>query len=143
MADLITHVEALAREHRVTVRRERRKGGRKGAKAYPSERLVVTYGINGQLDYFVALHEVGHCVLQHHLSAESQTLHIEAEAWEWALKHGIVRPSVLTRQGIAKRLKSYTDGGSFTKPPVKPGTPAGKSSTETTATARSPSMSAR
>lgn len=104
-AAYIESVEALSKKHDVTVRRELRQGGIKGAKAYPDRKLVVTYGITSQKHYFTALHEIGHCVLS--AAPDEQQLYEEAEAWVWAVKNAICTPNARVRQYIGQCLQSY------------------------------------
>ena len=114
MPDLLVHATLLAREHGIDLQKTRRRGNRggsSGAKAYPAEQRVVTYGINGQRDYFTALHEIGHCVCLHSGSVRgARLLEVEAEAWDWALQNAVVVASSATKQHIGDCLKQYGEG---------------------------------
>lgn len=102
------HVEALGREHGITVRRLA--PAEKNVKAYTG--VVLVRGINTQINYFEALHELGHVVLGHSGGRmAANCLEKEAEAWEWAVTHAIVPPSVRTRRDIGNCLRRYRDHG--------------------------------
>jgi hypothetical protein len=60
--------------------------------------------------YFVWLHELGHVACGHVYTLglrEPGQLEREAEAWEWAVQHSIVKPDAADWQEIARCLTTY------------------------------------
>ena len=104
----IEHVERLAAEHGVTVRRLA--PAEKNVKSYGP--VILVRGINTQINYFEALHELGHSILVHVGGQKSpDTLCKEAEAWQWAIDNALVTPSARTRRDIGECLREYRDHG--------------------------------
>jgi hypothetical protein len=61
--------------------------------------------VRSQVTYFLALHEIAHCLL--HRTRRVPRLTEEAEAWEWALGHAVVDPSPATARSMYRKLGSY------------------------------------
>ena len=111
------HMRALAREHDVKYRCDRRSPPsqrRVRGEAYYAKRylLLHTQGqdIEDEETYFVALHELAHVVLDHNPRgpfAWANRLEAEAEAWCWALEHALHPPSRWTAHTISDRLWGY------------------------------------
>lgn len=93
------HVAELAEAHGVIIR-DRSPGGR----ATPSLRMVAIGPVTGVVSYYVALHEIAHCVGR---GRSAPKLECEANAWQWAIDNAIVPPTPAVRKGIARRLRSY------------------------------------
>ena len=93
------HIAELAEAHGIIIR-ERSPGGT----ATPSLRMVAIGPVSGVVSYYVALHEIGHCVTR---SASKPTLEREAISWEWAIENALVPPTPAVRKGIVRRLRSY------------------------------------
>lgn len=115
--NLVKHVSELAEAMDVRVVKMRKgsdRGGSSGPKSYSGgRRLIVTYGINTQRDYFIALHELGHIA---NAPQSPKLLEREANAWQWALDNALVEPSLLTKGKIAEWLGSYAESGTETPP---------------------------
>lgn len=105
---LVKHVSDLAKQLDVKVVKMRKgsdRGGSSGPKSYGGyKRLIVTYGINTQQDYFIALHELGHIANE---PQSPKLLEREANAWQWALDNALVEPSLLSKAKMAEWLGSY------------------------------------
>lgn len=94
------HVVALCKEHEV--RRIVKPGrGRCRARA----RVIRHPPIVEEMNYFVALHEIGHAVLG--LPPGLCRLEREAWCWRWALEHAAYAPHFSTRQRISACLVRY------------------------------------
>jgi hypothetical protein len=93
------HVVELAEAHGLLIR-ERRPGGR----ATPSLRLIEIGPVRGPVSYYVALHEIGHCVGR---GRSAPLLEGEANAWEWAIDHAMIAPTPAVRKAIVRCLRSY------------------------------------
>jgi hypothetical protein len=98
------HIEDLCREHGIELvgassrgRAIRWRGGRLEISIPP---------IRGQVSYFLALHEIGHLVGR---GRSAPRLESEANAWLWALDHGVVEPTPATLRSISRRLRGYLD----------------------------------
>jgi hypothetical protein len=98
------HIEDLCREHGIELvgassrgRAIRWRGGRLEISIPP---------IRGQVSYFIALHEIGHLVGR---GRSAPRLESEANAWLWALDHGVVEPTPATLRSISRRLRGYLD----------------------------------
>jgi hypothetical protein len=98
------HIEDLCREHGIELvgassrgRAIRWRGGKLEISIPP---------IRGQVSYFIALHEIGHLVGR---GRSAPRLESEANAWLWALDHGVVEPTPATLRSISRRLRGYLD----------------------------------
>lgn len=71
------------------------------ARAWSGHRVVAIGTIDSEVDYLVALHEIGHVVLGHvgekGKLVSRMILRTEVEAWQWALKH---KRCPLTQAGV-------------------------------------------
>lgn len=92
------HIKQLCDEHDIefTV-----KEGRGHAKV--KSRQIQIPPIQEDMDYFVALHEVGHIMG----GLGGLRLDREGKAWTWALKHALFEPEYPIRQRICSLLVRY------------------------------------
>jgi hypothetical protein len=98
---LAAHVIDLCHQHRKTWRVQGR------GRAFPRIGIFDSPEVKGQVTYFLALHELAHCVLRHH-STKLCRLEQEAEAWRWALDNCCKDPTTATARQIYRRLvRSY------------------------------------
>ena len=97
---LDAHIEELCRQHSVT---RIVKPGRGRCRA--RSRVIRHPPIQEEMNYFVALHEIGHAVLG--LPAGLSRLDREAWCWRWALDHAAYEPHFSTRQRISACLVRY------------------------------------
>ncbi len=109
-ARLHSHVEALAAEHGFEWREEDVDllGGEADFKEawFRSPILVTEY------DYLMALHELGHLVLDlQTFDEDGQVLYLnEADVWEWALDEALIRPGTAARGQIRHTIHTHDDG---------------------------------
>jgi hypothetical protein len=99
-APLAAHVEGLCDGHGI-------RWSHRNLQAYATSttRRIAFPRIRDRKDYFVALHEIAHIVLEH----GSPSLRQEREAWNWALEHARVKPTQAVRAMIRRALRSYGD----------------------------------
>lgn len=64
--------------------------------------------VKGLSTYFMALHELGHCVAR---GRGARKLEREANCWKWAIDMAIREPTPAVRRMISKALQSYLDAG--------------------------------
>lgn len=93
------HVAELAEANGVEVEVYQGNG-----RAVPRERVIRIKAVRGVVSYYVALHEIGHCVMR---GRSKPTLECEALAWQWAIDRAIVKPSPAVRKMIRRALRSY------------------------------------
>ena len=64
-----------------------------------------------ELNYFVLLHELGHCANGHDRSPKTPAdeIDMEGQAWDWALDNCLTPPSPDTCAHIRDALKHYAD----------------------------------
>ena len=80
---------------------------------YPRERRIETTPIRSRIDYFNALHELGHAALGHgkaqsiYGSSRSQVYAAEVAAWKWAQEHSIIPLTPLMQKYKDVCLESY------------------------------------
>lgn len=96
--NLTAHLRVTAEMHGVRIRN---KPGLPDPRAHIPQRVVYIGTIDSERDYLVALHELGHVVLQHHpargLEVTRTILREELEAWRWAIEH---KRCALTEAGV-------------------------------------------
>jgi hypothetical protein len=92
IADLTAHIYELAEKYRIEIR-----WGEDRHNAWAAPDLVMTPQIRYDIDYLVALHEVGHVVLQMEgqhpdweFYDEWSEVEEEAQVWRWALDNTII-----------------------------------------------------
>ena len=96
------HIEDLCREHGIELAAASSRGR---AIRWRGGKLEISIPpIRGQVSYFIALHEIGHLVGR---GRSAPRLESEANAWLWALDHGIVEPTPATLRSISRRLRGY------------------------------------
>lgn len=103
------HVDELAAEMGVLVRREKPRDARKKAYLGGRPRILIG-GVNSDVDYFTALHELGHHAIGDY--GPDRLLEEEADAWKWAINHARWEPSAVVKRMIGTKLKSYVDHAS-------------------------------
>jgi hypothetical protein len=96
----VDHVAELCDAHRVVTHDRRSAGGR----ATPRLRMVSFGPICGIVSYYVALHEIGHCVGR---GRSAPVLECEGNAWQWAIDNAIVAPSPAVWKMIRRCLGNY------------------------------------
>lgn len=94
------HVAELAGANDVTIDERASSGGR----AIPTLRHVSIGAVRGVSSYYVALHEIGHCVMR---GRSLPRLENEAAAWQWAIDHAMTPPTPGVRKMIRRCLGSY------------------------------------
>lgn len=99
--DLAEHVKLLCAAHGIRSRRTP-----DIYNAYAVRRRIVVAPIRTRVSYFVALHEIGHLV-EPKAGWSATDIRAEAWAWQWALRHALVRPTVRVWRAISWRLRSY------------------------------------
>jgi hypothetical protein len=112
-------IERLARENDATIRYERKQAayGRKGARSTPHTRelFLPRWGDTPDEEQFwTALHELGHIVLQHvgtgmleMFGKKDLIIEQESDAWRWALDNAGVPLDDEGRANVAQSLASY------------------------------------
>jgi hypothetical protein len=95
---LAHNVEWLARQYNIEIVHRGR-----GAAMRRSRRITIP-PVRGRMSYLVALHEIGHIVGRNPPLRLSQ----EVAAWEWALEHSIVEPTVANYRSIHRSLENYS-----------------------------------
>lgn len=97
------HVQALSERYAITCEYQPR--GISHGRANPERRRVLIPRTTKVRSYYLALHEIGHCVLgnDHEQPAASQ----EAATWQWAIEHAIEPPSVGLKRLMFKTVWNY------------------------------------
>ena len=97
------HVDALCEQHDIT--REYQPQGKNHARAWPAERRVLIPPTTMVRSYYLALHEIAHCVLgyDYDLPAAPQ----EAATWQWAVTQAIEPPTQGLKRMMFKALWHY------------------------------------
>jgi hypothetical protein len=97
------HLDALCDEHNVLCKYQPK--GSTHARAYPEQRQVLIPRTTMIRSYYLALHEIAHCVLgfDHDRPAAPQ----EAEAWQWAISQSIEPPTPGLKRMVFKALWHY------------------------------------
>jgi hypothetical protein len=95
---LARHVRELADRHGVKI--EHRGNGL----ACRSERWVTIPEVRGQVTYLLALHELGHVLME---SEPALRVDQEVAAWEWAFDNSIVEPTASNYRSILRCLYHY------------------------------------
>lgn len=99
---LAAHIDLIAKRYEVTIMWDGRD------KAWPSAKIVSLRPVASQITYFIALHEIGHCVTY---ASDQSKADREALAWDWAFKNSIITPTPATRARCAKYFSSYVQRG--------------------------------
>jgi hypothetical protein len=108
------HIDALCKEHDIEpVYLDKKESG---AKANVEGRRVLIAPTSGVRTYFVALHEIGHCVVG--VDKSQPIAPQEVDAWRWALDNAIEEPTQGVRRMIFKALWHYMLDG-FKRPGVE------------------------
>lgn len=111
---LRAHIRSLEREHGIvmdwiTEDRRRRKEPYGFASSFLYPPMVQATPVVDEDSYWVVLHEIGHCVLNHprkrHIPRDAGLLFIEAQAWCWAFQNSIIEPDE------NRRLLAWKDNG--------------------------------
>jgi hypothetical protein len=97
------HVGALCREYAVTREYLPRRSER--AHAFPEQRRVVIPQTTQVRSYYVALHEIGHCVVG--FDRDLPVAPQEAATWQWAMREAIEPPTLGIKRKIFKALWHY------------------------------------
>ena len=99
--NLTAHLRVTAELHGVSIVNQ--PGYTEDARAWIIRRIVKIGTIDSERDYLVALHELGHIVLQHEPDrcegVTHRVLREELEAWKWALAH---KRCALTQTGVSE-----------------------------------------
>ncbi len=95
---LAAHIVELAYEHDIRIIH------RGNGIAYRRRRLITIPPVRGRTSYFVALHELGHIIIQ---PEPKRRLDQEVAAWRWALEHALEPPTPAVARGIVRSLRSY------------------------------------
>lgn len=118
MIDRSVHVDELADELGVVVRREQARGAIRKAIFDPELPRILVGGINTDTDYFTALHELGHHALSDY--GPERLLEEEADAWQWAIEHAPFPPSAQVKRRMGECLRLYSEsakGARSRRPP--------------------------
>ena len=99
VADMTGHVEALCREHGITVEPHSRSG-----RACRREKTIYIRPVKSAITYATALHELGHVLGPN----PNRRLAQEAAAWKWAEEHAIAWPEA-ARKDAENSLRSYLE----------------------------------
>jgi len=95
LADLTAHIEELCANHNV---KWTGSATTAGGVAWPASRHMRCPRIKSRVNYFVALHELGHLVLG---------TPDEKDAWGWAIDTARVRPTQAVKAAIRRGLRSH------------------------------------
>lgn len=102
-----THVAYLAAQHHIIV--DKRTHG-VAAMAHIDRRVIEINQLAGPVEYYTALHELGHIVLDHGRNApkgSTKMLLQEGEAWEWAIDNAKITPTPAVKAWMSDCLNTY------------------------------------
>lgn len=78
----------------------------------PDSRELVIGKVKNELSYFIAMHELGHIVLQTPVEDRYNSIELEAQASQWARDHSII-PWNDVHKSAMEALMSYMYSGDF------------------------------